>query len=147
MKRYTILIGAAAAMLAAAGSASVFLASAAAGPGPAMGFGFIASRGQPTAGHLFRAVVVVNRDPARVRLRKVRCDAEIGHERLHGRQHRYFVPPYTAPADIACSWQIPADAGGRKLQLWRYGFGRRVGVFDGAGFAADSRPFSWRVKP
>jgi hypothetical protein len=53
----------------------------------------------------------------------------------------------TPDADVACSWRIPAGAGGKTLRLWHYRFGRRVGVFDASGFVTDSRPFSWLVKP
>jgi hypothetical protein len=146
MRRYAMLIGAAASIL-ASGSAALFLANASGGRPAPTGFGFIASRERPIAGHLFHAVVVVNRDPSSVTIRRVRCDAQVGNERLHGRQQRYFAPPYGAAADIACSWRIPADAGGKKLRLWHYRFGRRVGVFDASGFVAESRSFSWLVKP
>ena len=146
MKRYAMLIGAVASML-VAGSAALFLANASAGSPAPTGFGFIASRERPIAGHLFHAVLVVNRDPSSATIRRVCCGAQVGNERLHGRQQRYFAPPYGAAADVACSRRIPADAGRKKLRLWRYRFGRRVGVFDASGFVADSRPFSWLVKP
>ncbi len=146
MRHYATPIGAAASML-AAGSAALFRANASAGHPAPTGFGFIASAERPTAGHPFRAVVVVNREPSSVTIRRVRCDAQVGNERLRGRQERYFAPPYEAAADVACTWRIPADAGGKELRLWHYRFGRRVGVLDASGFVADSRPFSWLVKP
>lgn len=149
MKRYAMLIGAAASAL-TAGSAALSLSNASAvPPGPGRGFGFIARRAQPVAGHLFLAVVVVNRDPSSQTIRRVRCDAQVGTERLRGRQRRYFAPPYDAAADIACSWRIPAGAGGRKLRLWHYRSGRHVavsGVVDGSGVVTESRSYSWLVK-
>ena len=144
MKRYVMLIGAAASIVAT--GAALLLTNAAASPLP-RGFGFHASRQHPIAGHLFRAVVVINRDPSTVTLSRVRCDAQVGNDRLRGRQQRYYVPPYKAAADVACSWRIPADTGGKKLRLWHYRFGRRVGVFDASGFVAKSRSFSWLVRP
>lgn len=145
MKRYPLLIGAAASIL-AAGSAALFLTKASAVPGPAPGFGFIATHHRPIAGRLFVGVVVVNRDPARAAIRRVQCDAQVGGRRLRGRQRRYFAPPYRDAADIACSWRIPADARGQKLRLWKYRFGRRVGVLGTSGFVARSIPFSWLVE-
>jgi hypothetical protein len=145
MKRYATLIGLAVSII-AAGAASLFLAKASAGPGPAIGFGFIASHQRPMAGQLFIGVVVVNRDPTRAAIRRVRCDAQVGNRRLRGRQRQYFAPPYKDAADVACSWRIPANARGEKLRLWKYRFGRRVGVLATSGVVADSRIFSWLVK-
>lgn len=145
MRRYAALIGAAVPII-AAGAAALFLANASARPAP-VGFGFIPAHDRPIAGHLFRAVVVVNRQPSSVAMKRVRCDAEVANERLHGRQEHYFVEPYKAAADIACTWRIPADANGKKLQLWHYRFGRRIGVFDASGLVAESRRFSWIVEP
>jgi hypothetical protein len=146
MKRYAILIGAAASII-AVGAGSLFLARASAVPGPAPGFGFIATHNRPIGGRPFIGVVVVNRDPARAAIRRVRCDAQVGNQRLRGRQRRYFAPPYKDAADIACSWRIPADARGEKLRLWNYRFGRRVDVLGTSGFAAKSQAFSWLIKP
>lgn len=145
MKRYPTLIGATASII-AAGAAVLSLANASAGPPLPTGFGFIASHERPIAGQLFTGVVVVNRHPSSATITRVRCDAQVGNERLRGRQRRYYVPPYSEVADVACSWRIPANAGGEKLRLWHYRFGRRVGVFDASGFAADSLPLSWLVK-
>lgn len=140
-----MLIGAAVSII-ALGAGSPFLTKASAVPRPAPGFGFIAIHQRPIAGRLFVGVVVVNRDPARAAIRRVQCDAEVGGRRLHGRLRRYFAPPYQDAADVACSWRIPADAGGEKLRLWRYRFGRRVRVLGTSGFAARSDTFSWVVE-
>jgi hypothetical protein len=145
MKRYPLLIGAAASTL-AAGSAALFLANASAVPAPAPGFGFIATHQRPIAGRLFVGVVVVNRDPARAAIRRVRCDAQVGNRRLRAQQRQYFAPPNRDAADIACSWRIPAGARGEKLRLWKYRFGRRVGVLGTSGFVARSNTFSWLVE-
>src|ERR1700751_6235875 len=115
MKRYVMLIGAAASII-AVGAGSLFLAKASAVPGPAPGYGFIATHSRPIAGRLFTGVVVVNRDPSRAAIRRVRCDAQVGKQRLRGRQRRYFARPYEDAADIACSWRIPAGARGEKLR-------------------------------
>jgi len=145
MKRYASRIGVVASVSAVM-AGSLLLTKASAVPGPAPGFGFIATHQRPTAGRVFIGVVVVNRDPARAAIRRVNCDAQVGNTRLRGRQRRYFAPPYKDAADIACSWRIPADARGETLRLWKYRFGRRVGVLGTSGFAAKSRAFSWLVK-
>ena len=147
MKRHVMLKGAAVSIVAVA-AASVALAKASAGPGPPLGFGFdfIATHERPVAGRVFIGVVVVNRDPARAAIRRVRCDAQVGNRRLRGRQRQYFVPPYEDAADLACSWHIPADAGGQKLRLWKYPFGRRVGVLAASGAVTNSHTFSWIVR-
>lgn len=144
MKRYAILTGAAS--IIAIGAGSLFLAKASAVPGPASGFGFIATHNRPVAGRPFIGVVVVNRDPARTAIQRVRCDAQVGNQRLRSRQRKYFAPTYRDAADIACSWRIPADARGEKLRLWKYRFGRRVDVLGTSGFAAKSRAFSWLIE-
>lgn len=144
MKRYATLIGVAASIL-AAGGAAFFLADASAGAPLPTGFGFIATHERPAAGQRFIGVVVVNRDPSSETIKRVRCDAQLGKQRLRGRQHRYFAGSSDNVADVACSWRLPADAGGKTLRLWHYDFGRRVGVFAASGFT-DSRPFSWLVK-
>jgi hypothetical protein len=144
MKRYAVLIGAAASVL-AAGSAAILLANASAGSPAPVGIGFIPNHQRPIAGHLFRAAVVVqNREPSSVTIRRVRCDAQVGNQRLRGRQQRYAVQSYKA-ADAVCSWRLPAGAGGKTLRLWNYRLGRRVVVFDASGFIADSPEYSWHV--
>ena len=138
MKRYGTLL-ALAASIATAGTAS------AAGPMPT-GFGFVPAHTRPVAGQRFVGVVVVDNEPQSQHVSRVRCDAQIGAERLRGRQRPYFDGQHQEATAIACSWRIPANAAGKTLRLWDYRFGRRVGVYGRSGLDTVSRSFSWLVR-
>jgi hypothetical protein len=116
------------------------------GPPPPKLYDFVASHKRPVAGRSFTGVVVVNVDPQATTVTRVLCDAEVAKQRLRARQQRFSSSFYDKVTAIACSWRIPANAGGKTLRLWKYRFGPRVRVFNDSGQATDSSPFSWRVK-
>lgn len=86
--------------------------------------------GHPVAGQTFTGVKLVVADPKVRKVKWFRCGATVGKERLQARKEvsqlaspprgvRLFRP-HTPVEVIACSWQIPANAGGRQLRLSNY---------------------------
>jgi hypothetical protein len=116
------------------------------GPPPPTLYDFVVPPRRPVAGRPFTGVMVVNADPQATTIARVLCDAGIAKQRLRGREQRFFSSVYNKVTAIACTWRIPANAGGKRLRLWKYPFGPRVGVFTDLGLVADSAPFSWVVK-
>jgi hypothetical protein len=68
----------------------------------------------------------------------VHCNAKVGHKVLRGRLQRFYAGGFAA---VACSWHVPANAGGKLLRGVAYVLTTSVNNFVPGG------SFSWRIKP
>jgi hypothetical protein len=125
----------------AIGASTLVLAQAGAGPPLAAPLAITAS-GQPVAGKTFTGLLISNREAPGAYLTGVTCDAKVGKRRLQGHRQRFYATGYTnGPAAITCSWNIPADATGKKLLPW--GANSTV-YFQQHG--TEEFHFSWRIR-
>ncbi len=107
----------------------------------------------PVVGHVFEGLTIINRtglngNPQRPSA--VRCDAELGGQRLRARKLVYGEPKPGVMQVIMCGWRIPANAAGRTLRLWTNDPVGSPGChcaligFGGQDFT-DSPEYVWRV--
>ncbi len=107
---------------------------------------------RPVAGQMFEGLTIINRTGLvgrPVPFASVRCDAQIGKERLSATKLAYGVPHRGGLTLVVCGWHIPANAAGKTLRLWKYGAGtagHQAIVHIGGSVASSSGKFALRVE-
>lgn len=101
------------------GAATHFLTTASAGPPAPLAARIAVTRVDPVAGKLFTGFTAIS---VGWHIRQVQCDARIGPKLLPGRLRRFYSAnsAIAEPAAVSCSWQIPADTGGKTLRIAEY---------------------------
>lgn len=126
---------------------------------------FLPAQHQPIAGHSFTGITVIDENPKADPLVGVSCGGMLGNQPLPGRQHVFSTAPppgqpgavaraekVTKVEEVACTWQIPAGAAGKRLQAGNAtrqsaGKERRVGARLVSKAAYQSAVHSWIVQP
>jgi hypothetical protein len=107
-------------------------------------------RSGPIAGRAFTGLTIISEGTVPARFASVQCNAKAGKTFLRARKSYFFTPGPPYVETVVCTWNIPADAAGRRLVLLGHAGEHRARVVvkpkGGQNSDAVGPAYSWRVK-
>jgi len=107
-------------------------------------------RSRPIAGRAFTGLTIVSEGTVPARFASVQCNAKVGKTFLRARKSFFSAPGPPYVETVACTWNIPANAAGRRLVLLGHAGEHRARVVvkpkGGQNADAVGPAYSWRVK-